>query len=61
MNIMLISVGFFFFWENVGVTVGNPRSPWCAMALSDIYDDVRVSEGPNMPMTLFFLMCSKKC
>ena len=43
MNIMLISVGFFFFWENVGVTVGNPRSPWCAMALSDIYYDVRVS------------------
>ena len=36
-------VFFFFFWENVGVTVGNPRSPWYAMALSDIYDDVRVS------------------
>ena len=33
--------------ENVGFTVGNPRSPLCVMALSNIYDDVGVSVFPK--------------
>ena len=27
--------------KNVGFNVGDPRRPYCVMALSDIYNDVR--------------------
>ena len=29
--------------ENVGFNVGDPRGPSCVKALSDIYNDVKVS------------------
>ena len=33
--------------ENVGFNVGDPRRPYCVMALSDIYNDIGVFVFPK--------------
>ena len=33
--------------ENDGFNTDDPRRPWCVMAMSDTYNDVRVSIFPK--------------
>ena len=34
-------------FENVGFSINDPRRSWCVMALSDAYNDIRVSIFPK--------------
>ena len=33
--------------ENAGFNADDPKRPWCVMALSDTYNDIRVSIFPK--------------